>query len=273
MFTDFIKRSAQYRGQALLLVGVMFFGSIQTASAGLVFPPEGFDEFLVYMQNGEYNPAEPHPVVPGCAGGICDGNYFQETYQQRTPAEVDALEAQAKAFYLARFGIDVDDPANDGRVLLQRFMIDPRAEYRAYVISNLYVPNRGFRINDGGWLLFITDPEGYELGGEFSGQTAPVGSLALFGEYQIEVQYGRRIIREIDISYRSGSFVTADANGIAHFGCEVKRGLLSDNNFYDLTVPRDGLAQGFAGASLDLGNGVIKANVRNTLTFNELGGI
>ncbi|MGB0514627.1 MAG: hypothetical protein ACPGJE_07280 [Wenzhouxiangellaceae bacterium] len=247
---------------------------LPAANAGLVKAPDGFDDLLVYLQNGIFDPAAPHPVIPGCAGGICDGNYFQEVFQGRTTAEVEALEAQAKSFFFERFGIDVDDPAMAGRAVLQRFLLDPRAEYRAYVISDVYVPPEGFVINDGGWLLIITDPNGIELtSGPFAGQRIPAASLALFGEYQIEVQRGARVVRTIDLSYRSGSFVIPDANGLAHFGCELKRGRLDENGFFDLSVPRDGLAQGYAAPFLDLGDGTVKANVRNTITIGGLGGI
>lgn len=247
---------------------------LPVAKAGLVKAPDGFDDLLLYMQNGVFDPTAPHPVIPGCAGGICDGNYFQEVFQDRSAAEVEALEAQAKLFFFDRFGIDVDDPAMAGRAVLQRFLLDPRAEYRAYVISGVNVPPEGFVINDGGWLLIVTDPNGIELtSGPFAGQHIPAGSLALFGEYQIEVRRGARLVRTIDLSYRSGSFVIADPNGIAHFGCELKRGRLDENDFFDLSVPRDGLAQGYAGPFVDLGDGTVKANVRNTITIGGLGGI
>jgi hypothetical protein len=244
------------------------------AKAGMVQAPDGFDDLLLYMQNGVFDPTEPHPVIPNCAGGFCFSDYFQTAIQQRDSAEIGVLVEQAKSFFNARFGIDLDDPANQGRVQLLDFTLDPRGDYRAYVISDTYVPPSGFFVNDGGWILMVVDPDGYELGGEFTGQTVPAGAMVLFGEYQIEVQRGNRIVRTIDLSYRSGSFVLFDANGIAHFGCELKRGRLDENNFYDLSVERDGLAQGYAGALEPVGNGLFKANVRNTLTFNDdLGGI
>jgi hypothetical protein len=274
MFGMQAKSPRRYRLRNALLALAVGALTVPAASAGITQAPLGYDGYLTYMQNGIYDPAAPHPVIPGCAGGFCDGNYFQSVFQKRTPAQVAALETQAKAFYKGRFGIDVDSPANAGRVALQRFMLDPRAEYRAYVISDVYVPREGFVINDGGFLLAITDPNGYTIpSGQFAGQKIPAGSVAIVGEYQIEVKRGSRIVNTIDISYRSGSFVVVDANGLGHFGCEIKRGRLNNNNFANLSVPRDGLAQGFIGQPAVLPGGKIKANIRTALTFGGIGGI
>ena len=245
-----------------------------SASASVVQAPAGYDAYLTYIQNGVFDPASPHPVIPGCGGGICDGNYFHSAYMKRNPAQVAALETQAKAFFKRRFGIDVDNPANAGRVVLQRFTLDPRTSYRAYVISGVPVPPEGFAVNDGGFMLAVTDPNGYTLtSGEFIGQKIPAGGFMILGEYQIEVKRGNRIVETIEISYRSGSFVSRDANGVGHFACEIKRGRLEVSGFANLSVPREGLAQGIIGESAVLGGGKIKANVRTALTFGGIGGI
>ncbi len=244
------------------------------ASAGLVKAPDGFDNLLLFMQNGVFDPSEPHPVIPNCLDSVCESDFFNLVSMDRSPAEIEALEEQGKAFFNARFGIDVDQASEEGRVYLFRFTVDPRAQYRAYIVSDINVPTEGFFVDDGGWILMITDEDGFELGGEFAGQTVPYGSMILFGEYQIEVKRGNTIVDTIVLSYRSGSFVSFDANGTASFGCEIKRGRLDENDFYDLSVPRDGLAQGYAGPFQPVGNGLVKANVRNTLTFNiDFGGI
>lgn len=109
--------------------------------------------------------------------------------------------------------------------------------------------------------------------GQSADQTIPVGSIAILGEYKIEVKYGNRIVDTIDISCRSGSFVVVEANGLGHFGCEIKRGRLNANNFANLAVTRDGLAQGFIDQPAVLGDGRIKAHTRTALTFGGIGGI
>lgn len=244
------------------------------ASAGYTQAPSGYDAYLTYIMNGVYNPATPHPVVPGCSDGVCDGNYFHTVIQKRTPAQVAALETQAKAFFKARFGIDVDHPANAGRVVLLRTMADPRAQYRAYVISDMYVPREGFVVYDSSFVLAVIDPNGYTLtSGEFAGQTINPGSAVNVGEYRIEVKHGGRVVDIINIAYRSSAFVSPDANGRGQFACEIKRGRLDQNHFANPAVRRDGLAQGVFGETVELSGGRIKENIRNTLTFGGIGGI
>jgi len=258
----------------LVAIALLSLSVVGAAKAGMLQAPDGFDDLQLFIQVGTFDPLAPHPVIPNCAGGTCFGDHFLAVDMGRSAAEIEALEENAKQFYQSRFGIDVDAAVSEGRAAFFPFTVDPRVDYRAFVISGTYVPPEGFALNDGGWILMITDEDGFELGGEFEGQTVPYGSMALVGEYQIEVHRGNKIVRRIEHSYRSGSFVIFDDNGVASFGCEIKRGRLDENDFHDLNVGRDGLAQGYAGAPVSAGDGLIRTNVRNVMTFNdEFGGI
>ena len=188
---------------------------------------------------------------------------------------IDALTEQAATFYLTRFGIDVYAPENAGRLVFMPFMFDPRLEYRAYVVSNMKVPKEGWVVRDGGWVVVVTDPEGYSMGGEFSGVKAPAGSMFFYGEYNIEVTkpkyhniFNHHNVENIIISYRAGSPAITNQVGLMPFGCETSLQPLTDN-FPNGT---EGLAQGFSEAVLIGNDGLLHINIRNTLTFNDDGG-
>ena len=227
--------------------------------------PNSYSNYLTYIANGSYDAASPHPVVPGCFGGFCDGNYFQTEIMGRDQGTIDALTDQAALFYLTRFGIDVHAPENSGRITFIPFMLDPRLEYRAYVVSGMKAPEEGWVVRDGGWIMIINDPTGYELGGDFTGVTAPAGSMFFYGEYNIDTgKHDKNIV----ISYRAGSPAITNAVGLLPFSCEIALQPIIAN-FPNGT---EGLAQGIAKALIPDSNGFLNANVRNTLTFNDQGG-
>lgn len=248
----------------------------QSSAAGALFwtpPPQGFYSYITYTANETYDPSTPpaDPRFTNCGQGVCSGDFFQEEIMGRTPAEVAALEANAKAFILARFGLDVDDPALAGRIFFTDFMIDPRGGYRARVISGMRVPRSGYRVWDGGWNMVVLDPNGVELGGEFAGRTAPAGSLIVFGEYAIDTRR-RRGRRYINISYRAGSPVEfGQSSGLGAFSCELLYGRQEATQLYDLSVEHRGLAQGTV-TFQPQPNGEVRDNWRNAITFSRRGG-
>lgn len=220
--------------------------------------PVGFEKYLVYMADGLYDPTTPHPDgIPGCNLGICDGDYFQEVIMGRTAAQIALEEAAAVVFFQDRFGLDVDDPANAGRLFFQKFMVDPRTNYRARSISRERVSQRGWLVQDGGWMVVVIDPNGFDLGGEFAGVHVPANATFVFGDYKIEAR--SRLRRPIVIHYQSGKPIVANADGSLMFQCQ----LISDTF-------GEGLAQGIAD-QVAFENGQVKMNIRNVLTFSGLG--
>lgn len=242
-------------------------------TAGFNYLPAGFDRLFVFTANGEFDPTQSNPDVPDCSDLVCDGNFFQEQIQGRTPEEVDALEEQVKPFFLERFGIDVDDPANIGRIIFFRSYLDPRVDFRAQVITGVFVPRSGFVVRDGAWVVAIIDPNGYELGGEFTGVTVPAGSSTFIGEYNILTIRHRRIVREIDISYRANQFIVPDVRGNSPFFNDARMGRLDETHLFDLSVPATGRAQGIVGGPAFTPEGLFKANLRTVLTFSDQGGL
>ncbi len=239
-------------------------------AATLTSSPAGYNSHLSYFANGQYNifSPSPDPNLVNCFLQFCDGEFFLQQVQGYSSDEIAQIEADAKAFFLWRFGIDVDDPANIGRLTFQSFQLDPRNEYRAYLMSGAYVPDEGFEVRDGGFGITITDPNGYELGGEFAGVTIPRRSTMGYGEYNIAVVRQGQVVREVDISYRAGAALVANEFGLVPFFCEIHTGRLIDNDFSNPNVAREGVAQGLAFV-VDQGDGTFKVNFRNSLTFNQ----
>ena len=224
--------------------------------------PEGFDQFGVFMGTGDFDPATPHPDprITGCFFLFCDGQYFQAVVMGRNPTEIAEEEEAAATFFMTRFGLDIGELLGTGRISLQSFFLDPRAEYRMYHLAGHRVPSEGWVVRDGGLLLLVLDPGGIDLGGEQAGGHAPAGSMLVFGNYNVQTtRPNGKPAGEIVIRYKSVKPVTPLADGSTHFACEVGNDKLGS-----------GLAQGLM-ANVSRPDGTLKLNIRNVLTFPGLG--
>ena len=169
--------------------------------------PAGFDDYLVFMADGFYeaNTPSPNPAIGGCGAiipGLCDGDYFHEVIMGRTPGEIAALEAEAKAFFLQRFGLDADGEG----LLLVDMMIDPRIQYRVRTAQGRNTGSDGWRIDDGGFMLMtlVPLPLGGELGAQFPGTILPPFSAVLMGNYKLHPNdRGGEFAEPIIINYQS----------------------------------------------------------------------
>lgn len=226
--------------------------------------PAPFRNFIVYSAQGIYKPLEG-PFPRGCSpddptvsGGVCTDveRIFYKSVMKFTEQEIKAEEAQAREFFMEKFGLDVEGLVGQGRVSFFTWFLDPRQEYTAFVFSGECVPREGYEVRDGGFMVSVIDPDGVELGGEFGGQRLPVGAAMVFGFYNIVVT--GRYAREEVIRFKtltpiipSQGFVVADSQ---------------------LEHPEwgEGLAQGLNSIQMR-GDGEIQATVRNVLTFPPRG--
>ena len=225
--------------------------------------PVGFtDDFRVFMATGVIdNAKQPDPPFVNCFNALCDGDYFHKVIMDRTDAEIAILEVLAKDFYLQRFGIDVDDPDNVGRIVFQRWTVDPRMNYRNYVAAGKKVPAGGWFIYDGGWAVVIIDPNGYTLGGEWDGYHTQPDTLLFFGNYRImETNASGRVVNTVDIFYRASGPMNPDTRLEASFRCELSL------DGQDFPTGVHGQAQGIS-AVIPISPTEIKFNVRNLITF------
>lgn len=220
--------------------------------------PEGFDQVLLYMGTGIFDPAnsEPRPGLTDCEGLFCDGMYFQKEVMNRTDDEIENLETDAKAFYKNRFGIDLDSEEFSGRASMSMFTVNPDFEYRVQMASSMNVNPNGWMIRDGGFRLDILDPEGISLGGDSEGLFAPPGSAMFFGHYNILATNNGDIPKEeIIIHYQSKFPAFTLENGVFMFACDM---------FHDDWG--QGLGMGNI-QFLPLNDGRMRGNGRNVLSF------
>lgn len=212
--------------------------------------PDGYDGFLVFMATGS---------LPLTDSFFLDGAYFHEEIMERTPAQVAQNRADALAFFSSRFGIANAD--NHPDLAFFSFYVDPRIDYRAYVISGERVPTAGYEVHDGGWIALVTNPNGMMIGGAFPGRHVPVNTVFSFGDYSVE-------------RTRNGSGPQPDPL-VIHYRCNHPLVFtFSGGEVFDCALESDefgdGLGQGVTTPLIE--NGVLRPNGRTVLTFSDDGG-
>ncbi|MDQ2987270.1 MAG: hypothetical protein M3R13_11245 [Armatimonadota bacterium] len=186
--------------------------------------PQGFIKYLVYMAEMRLN-GEPLLLK-----GPADVDVFQRAIMGRSPAQIAQNKAAAEAFFLQRYGLDFTQTAPNAMgvesisgAMLSGFRLNPKANYRAYTISEERVPGQGWEVRDGGWSVVL---EGDQLVfGEYGGASGKLvkdGAMIVFGDYNIAADRpGRHNDRPIIIQYFSGSPIIADMDGVTSFVCDV----------------------------------------------------
>jgi len=131
--------------------------------------------------NGVYDPND--------TSNLPDGDTFLREIMGHTDEDIAAELGHAEAFFRDRFGLDfAEAEAVDGMKTVEGamldtrgFMVDPRREYRAYIISGESVPAEGWVVRDGGWMASIQE-DGATLRGEWGGEDGtevPGGSFGV----------------------------------------------------------------------------------------------
>lgn len=217
--------------------------------------PAGYDQFIVFMANGVFDPNDPNPQ-PGaesCNGLFCDGTGFQRDVMGRDEFAIAAREQMAKDFFFTRFGLDSDDPAMEGRLFFSSFMTNPDWDYRAYVMGSK-TSSKGWPVRDGGFYTLVTDPNGIDMGGEFEGHHAPFNSIMFFGEYNILIKEPGKD-QEMVLRFQSRVIHVIGADGNATFRCQIFN---------------DELGEGYAIVATDnflTEDGMVQGRGRNVITF------
>ncbi len=237
----------------VLLAALLVLPALGFANGGSPSPtPQGFDKYLVYTAAGLYDPG-----VPPAEGDLAD--WFHKDVMGRSVAEIASEKAAADAFFLARFGPGLTS---------MPFGVDPRSEYRAYVISGEWVASEGWVVRDGGFMVMVPDDGsgGKTLYGTWGGPTGtwvPAGSMIVFGDYNIKREgpgnSAGSTTQPLIIHYQSADPIIQHPfeDGIK-FNCTV----ISEDF-------GEGLAQGLSRP--ETVGGKLQANIRNILTFPGLG--
>jgi hypothetical protein len=203
-----------------------FLGLVTLISASLavahdyVTPtPNGYDNYVVMMANGNYQSPDGSIFLDGLKG---DGLNFQKNIMGRNDLEIEEDKQQAIAFFAERFGLDVINDVEN--LYFTGFQLDPQIDFRVYTASNKKVPSEGWQAFGGGWAAFVINPEGMVLGGEFEGAHVPVGTVFAHDEHYIIRDDGRDPIITRKRSLRpsiprpNGDFVVLDEYESTGFG-------------------------------------------------------
>lgn len=213
--------------------------------------PTGYDGYMVFMANGELPFADL----------IGDGQAFLTEVMGYSPAQIDQAEADARAFFLERFGI-TDAHYTSGDVTLNLAAARPEYGYRAYTIAGQNVTKSGWPVRDGAFTVTVVNPGGIDLGGEFAGTHASAGTFLTYGWYNIQKQQkSGKAKGQIVLHFRSNQPILPDVNFNFAFVCDVF------SETYGV-----GKAQGI-NHLVPRPDGLVKANVRNVLTFSDDGGL
>lgn len=182
----------------------------EPASSASQSAPAPYSGAIVFIADGTWDPLDPNHVP----------TTFEQAQRELWGFD-DAAIAQyvtdSNAFFLERFGIDVDDPALAERISVGELVVDERANYRVVSMSGRVVPREGWKVTDVTRSVAITDPAGLELGGEFEGIVAPVGAMITVGRYTFASDEGETF----HIDFRSASFIAFNGVGTAVAHCEL----------------------------------------------------
>ena len=191
---------------ALTLLASCDEGTEDKASA----TPDSYSALLIYVADGVWNPAD-------AAAAEATLERAQREVWGLSDEQIAAYELETKGFFVERFGLDLDDPANAERLQLIPFGCDPRIAYRVVTMAGRSVPAEGWPLCDAGYLLTVIAPEGVELGGDFEGRLAPSGSTFAYGRYYIDAGAEQ----DMRIDFRSITPYLADPFGVSAIRCEV----------------------------------------------------
>ena len=215
-------------------------------------PPENFGFQLVYMADGIFDPS-----TGPSAAELSD--WFHKDVMGRSDEEIEAERQKAHEHFEAQFGLDLELEE------VMAFDQDPRTQYRAYKITGYRVPEEGWLVREGGFMVNLA--AGTTLYGAFGGAegvTLPGDGMIVYGEYNIDVTAPGtgNDPDDIIIHYQSESPIVPTGEFGTAFLCRV-----TSDDFEDFG---GGLAQGvFRNHVTEDGRQV--ANIRNVLTFPGLG--
>lgn len=157
--------------------------------------PVTYETYLEFIGTGQFLSVDGGIFVDGLFDG--DGMHWQKTIMQRTNEQIEERRLAAIEYFEVRYGIQIE--GNDS-VYFTGFEVDPRSHFRVYTFSGRDVPPEGWSMRLGGWGVFVFDPDGIPLGGEFEGQHAPSGAGILFGDYNILTDSSEEIIIHYEMS-------------------------------------------------------------------------
>ena len=203
-------------------------------------PPLGYSAVYVQLADGSEDGTEPAPANP------VDGAW------QRLGLEGGAEDWRSASldWFATEFGLDVEDPELDGRMILTERVVGPAVGHRVVMSTAEVVPPEGLSVTELGLQIHIVDPMGVELGGAWEGIWTPAGTLVAIGTYVIERAEG-----PVEVTYASTEPGFRDPSGYVAVPLAVEH-------------PELGPGTAFASGGVRQGDdGRIHYEHRNSFTF------
>lgn len=217
-------------------------------------PPEEYDPFVVFVANGEFPDTEPQGLFGDLTAFTDINGWDQDQIDTWREDKLDLLGAT----------IGVADPLSHPDLQVLMGTTNPVIDYHVVTFTGRQVPPEGWAVREGFLVVVVTNPAGFTLGGQFAGEHVPVGTIVGGGGlYNIEVtdDEGNVTGEEIVFDFTTVQPVEPVTGGRAAFFCDI------DSDDFGA-----GLAQG-VNALVPIGGGMLKANVRNVITFSDAGGL
>lgn len=159
---------------AFVLAVVLIAGAGVVFAADPVGAPGGFDKVALFMATGTYDPS-----VPPEEGDLA--MWFHKDIMGRTDEDINMTKEEAMAYFNETFGLNSTNSPEP-----VAYGMDPRNDYRAYYISGMEIPAEGWVVRDGGFMVNLTNETTlYGTWGGPEGKVVPVGSLFVYGDYNI----------------------------------------------------------------------------------------
>lgn len=235
---------------SLVLNAIIISGVVHAGEYGAQHENTSRDGVVHFIGNGRITSVDGGIMVDG----LIDGNgerFFQEVLDFNS-ADVEDYRQDAIEFFAERFGVDAEE--QDG-FIFTGYEVNPGINLRAYSVSGVNVPEEGWVVEDGGFGVFVTNPEGITLGGDWDGFVIPVGSVLFYGDYVIQASTKQGNPRPFRISYKSDIPFMADQFGAGQIRCQV-----TSEEF-------GGGGAGGIARFVPMADGRLQLDVRNVISF------
>ncbi len=216
--------------------------------------PEGYEALAVFIANGELPGDEPQALVGDFSFFTDIMHWDTTTIDQWRQEKLDRLADK----------IGVDDPANHPDLQVLMGTTNPNLNYHVVSFTGRAVPPEGWRVREGFLIAVVTNPAGLSLAGELEGLHVPVGTIVGGGGvYNLEVtnRHGHVTGEDIVFHFTTALPIQTVASGVAAFTCDVESDRFGA-----------GIGQGII-SNVPIGDGMVKANFRNVLTFSAQDGL
>lgn len=142
---------------------------------------------ITLIGDGKFNVSEENKEISGCENNSCTGNYFWKTIANENAF---GFENESRNYMLKAWGLNVKQLLEKNEIMMNNIYVDPRTNYRAYIIPGESIHRLGWQVHDQSFYYTLIKQK--VLNGEYgNGISVPVGTSFVFGQYWIEKSFIR----------------------------------------------------------------------------------